>query len=277
MMQYKITEGDNGGFAAALIDGELFTITDTHPAYGEICSRLRSGDETVRELFDLATAVASKFEVLTDRVTVLGGRLYFDGDVVHNALADQVLRFLDEGRTDWQPLVRFFEKASQNPVAHSREQLFDWLTKFDFAITDDGNFIAYKGVRSDGKGGYESISSGPGIVNGVPMNGHLGNNPGDIVTIARGRVVADPTIGCAVGLHAGTWEYASTFGSGATLTVSINPRDVVSVPTDCNSQKIRTCRYTVLDVTEGPISEAWTDAPEDDDEYGDIHEMFRTL
>ncbi len=50
-----------------------------------------------------------------------------------------------------------------------------------------------------------------------------------------------------------TWDYASTFGP-KTLIVSVNPRDVVSVPKDCGYQKLRTCRYTVLDAVRNPLA-----------------------
>jgi hypothetical protein len=36
--------------------------------------------------------------------------------------------------------------------------------------------------------------------------------------------------------------------------VSVNPRDVVSVPKDCGYQKLRTCRYTVLDAVRNPLA-----------------------
>jgi len=272
-MRYSITSTENGEFAAAIIDGDLFTAHDTHPGYSTIVQKLRDGDESVSNDFDATKAVAARFERLTDRVTVGGGNLFFDGDAVDNALTRQVLRFLDEGVEDWQPLVNFFEKASANPNEHSRDQLFDWLGRFDFAITPDGDFIAYKGVRKTADG-FESISRGPAVVDGIPVNGAVPNNPGSVVEIARSRVVHDPATGCASGLHAGTWDYASGFAQGATLTVKINPRDVVSVPTDCGWQKIRTCRYTVIEVTETAIARAFVD-DDDEDVYGpsDIHEV----
>lgn len=64
----------------------------------------------------------------------------------------------------------------------------------------------------------------------------------------RSQVTADSGIGCSAGLHVGTWDYAVTFLGHDTpvLAVLVSPRDVVSVPTDCDAQKMRVCRYQVL-------------------------------
>ncbi len=76
----------------------------------------------------------------------------------------------------------------------------------------------------------------------------------------RSKVDDDTSAGCSTGLHAGTYRYASGFAQGRLLTVEINPRDVVSVPTDSDYQKIRTCRYTVVGVTEVEYTEpTWDD------------------
>ena len=56
------------------------------------------------------------------------------------------------------------------------------------------------------------------------------------------------------------------------LIVEIDPADVVSVPSDCNCQKLRTCKYTVVAKYDGPLPEHYTkDAasaydPQDDSE-----------
>lgn len=221
-------------------------------------------DPAVLDLFNLAKAVSERFSRLTERVSTANGRLYFDGDEVANALAAQVIRFLDEGVDDWQPLVNFFEKVEANPNEHSREQLYRWLDRHDFTITPSGDFVGYKGVGND----LKSIHSGPGIVDGVPMNGRLPNNPGSMVEIARSAVHHDPSVGCSTGLHVGTHGYASSFGA-VCLEVHVNPRDVVSVPTDCGDQKVRCCRYLVVGQVEAAYDSAYIESDEDDDSFED--------
>lgn len=266
---------DNGSKTlAAVIDGDVHIINDTHPNFAKVFEQVFETqtltEAELLELFDLAREVTRRFESLSERVKVSGGTLYFDGDPVHNALTQQVKRFLDEG-LDFKPLIAFFEKVQNNPSEHSREQLFEWLERHRFTITSDGNFIAYKGVTEGTDGVYKSISRGTAISDGVQHNGQIPQSVGSVVEMPRSQVQFDPQVGCSVGLHAGTWSYARGFSRGAVLEVLIDPRDVVSVPTDCDAQKIRTCRYKVADVTTIERDAAWYGGYDDpaDDEYDD--------
>ena len=226
--------------------------------------------QALLDLFDISVAVQKRLEPLSERISVANGRVYLDGDEVENALTRQIVRFLEEGVDDWEPLVEFFENVQANPNAHSRSQLFEWLDRRDFTIDDSGCIIGYKGVTSN----LKSIHSGPGIVNGVRQTGQLDNSPGNTVEMARSQVTSDPTLGCHIGLHVGTYEYAASFGHKV-LKVQVNPRDVVSVPTDCDAQKMRCCRYVVLEETASKVDSAYwqptavadDDWYEDDDDY----------
>lgn len=245
------------------------TVNDDHPNYASVIEILHDEYASLEDVFtqvDLATAIGAKFEPLSERVSVAHGRLYFDGDEVNDSVAEHILRFLDENVDDWQPLVAFMENVAANPNEHSREQLYDWLHDRAFTISPAGEIIAYKGVVAKGDGTYVSVNSGPAIVNGEAVNGQVPNNPGYVVEIARSKVEHDPATGCSTGLHAGTWAFAESFARGAVLKVLINPRDVVSVPTDCDAQKIRVCRYLVADVIGRPVSTPVDACDEDYDE-----------
>jgi len=43
-------------------------------------------------------------------------------------------------------LVKFWKWLMRNPDTHIRESLFDFLSKYNFTINDEGYFMAYKGV-----------------------------------------------------------------------------------------------------------------------------------
>lgn len=262
----KVESGEQAS-VTAFVPGapRPYTADNTHPNFDRIVAGLKAvpQDEGVIELFDVAETVSTIFEKLSERLAVKDGNIYFDGDLIDNALTQQVVRFLNEDVEDWRPLVYFFENVQQNPQEHSREQLYRWLACRDFTITEDGFFVGYKGVTPD----LKSINSGPGIVNGEAVNGHLDNSPGNVVEIARSLVHHDPSVGCSTGLHVGTFAYARGFGS-TVLKVVVNPRDVVSVPTDCGDQKVRVCRYEVEDVVEVPITDAF-DYDSDPYDYDD--------
>lgn len=249
----KIGTGEGEGNVVAFIPGDPMPLAahSSHPNYDKIIGLLEGKIEAIaaddfRGLFDVGRAVAARFKELSERVTVKGGHVYFDGDEIDSSLTRTILRFMDEGVEDWRPLVAFFENVQQNPNGHSRQQLYDWLNARDgVSITEDGEIVAYKGVTGSAEGGYKSVHSGQAIVNGQVVKGQIPNAVGDVITMPRSEVVHDPAASCSRGLHVGTYEYAGSWARGAMLKVIVNPRDVVSVPGDGRGEKIRTCRYKV--------------------------------
>jgi len=255
---YNITKNEGEETSVTVFVGaEQFVATKDHRNFRRILDYLRSGGEDttqIRNLFDLSSAIAGRFQHLSERVAVGNGKVYFDMDPVDNSITEAILRFHEAEVGDFNPLVRFMEKVNQNPLAHSREQLFTWLEKHDFALAEDGDFIAYKGVHGSKPDELESVTSGRAVVNGVPYNGKIPNQPGTVVEMPRSAVVHQPSVACSTGLHAGNWRYASGFAK-TVLAVKINPRDVVSVPSDSNNEKLRVCRYLVLDVVTKPLDD----------------------
>ena len=104
---------------------------------------------------------------------------------------------------------------------------------------------------------------------------------GAVLEMPRNKVDDDKEIGCSYGFHAGTLDYASNFacGNDKLVLVEIDPADVVSIPTDCNFQKLRTCRYKVVSEFERPLTEHVyesrfsTEYDEDIDEEWDADEL----
>jgi hypothetical protein len=273
-LQYSIVSLGDEANITVFANGGVYVAHSSHPNYDTIAAEVLGEPypdaDYVISLFDTSQAVADRFENLSERVTVANGRVYFDGDEVNNALTKQIVRFLQEDLGDWQPLVLFMENVAQNPNEHSREQLYRWLSQHEFPINENGHIVAYKGVTQPDEDGIAwSIHSGRATVNGEVYTGRIPNEIGSVVEMPRLDVHHDPGVGCSTGLHAGTWNYASGFGQGTTLTVAINPRDVVSVPTDCEDQKVRVCRYYVEDVVTDPYYSAYTGSDEYDDEYDD--------
>lgn len=271
MSKYNLVSDGTNASVTVFEDGDMLVANSDNPNWEQIVEALLVG-EPVADLINLVQAVAKKFERLTTRVSISGDQVYFDGDPVNNTLTAQIVRFLNEG-WDFEGLVNFYEKIAANPSAHSRDQLYTWLEAHNFTIDKDGFILMYKGVRDNGDGTYGSIHAGPAIVNGQEVNGYVPQTIGDTVEFPRSKVNADPSQGCSTGLHASNFAYARSFTTGAVLTVSVDPADVVSVPTDCNAQKVRVCRYTVRGVTTYEIPEAsveWDEQEDEDEELVDI-------
>jgi hypothetical protein len=120
-----------------------------------------------------------------------------------------------------------------NPSRRAVQELYSFLEHKAMPLTPDGNFLAYKGVREDYTDWY---------------SGNFSNKVGETLEMVRNNVCDDAQVGCSHGFHAGSLDYAESFGNGGQLmVVEIDPQDVVSVPNDCDCQKLRTCKYKVVD------------------------------
>lgn len=261
-LKYTIVGTEEGSNITVFVEGHQPQVAhSSHPNYDQIVAGAIAQDESVIDLFDVSKMVAEKFEKLSERVSVANGRLYFDGEEVDNSLADQVVRFMDEGVEDYKPLVNFFENVQNNPNEHSRNQLYPWITEQNITITPDGLMVGYKGVERDAEGNLVSRTSGTAISNGVKITGRIPNPIGAVVEMPRTAVMHNPQADCDAGLHVGSFEYAKGYGT-VVVEVHVNPRDVVSVPDA--SWKLRTCRYTVVGEIEVPYESAFVSVMDDE-------------
>lgn len=254
-MKYNLVQLGDMANLTAVIDGEMYVASQDHPSWHLILQKVLDDDESVVNIFNPIKEVSKRFTAISDRVSVKDNRVFFDGDPVDNALTQHIIAAMNADE-DFLSLVNFYEKLATNPQVESREQFYRWIQATGgLTITPDGDVVAYKGVKrivtaDDEKSEFEfqSINSGTAIVNGVVKTGQIPQSIGSIVEMPRSEVTFDPDTSCSTGLHAGTYEYAKTYGN-VVLKVVINPRDVVSVPTDASNQKVRVCRYVNLEET----------------------------
>lgn len=276
--QYNLV-GDSRGQTLTLIfsDGSIQPVSSSHIEFTRILGYIvdtlpveEIDEDHIRKMVDISGEVASRLTVLSERVSVQGSNVLFDGDKIESSIADHILRLLrSDDERGWRPLVNFLEKIATNPDRESRDSLYTWLSVNNFTLTQEGDFVAYKGVQII-DGVSHSISSGTAFVDGVEVTGFIPNPLGAVVTMPRATVETDRSVGCSTGLHAGVYEYAKNFSQGRVVTVHINPRDVVSVPSDCSSQKLRVSRYVVSEETEEvytipTIAYVQDDVPGDDE------------
>ena len=256
-----------------LQDGTVRTIASTNPRFADVRDYLfntpdNEVDRTeLLKLVDAGPETIKGIQKLSTRVSYHGGSLFFDGDPLDNAISNHIANMIKQNDERYDGFVLFLENLATNPSKRARQQLFTWVKQANLTITKDGRFLAYKGVRNvvDNR----SISSGVEKVwvDGVEYVGSIPNPIGAVIEMARSEVNDDKDVACSKGLHAGTHGYAVGFGQKL-LLVAINPRDVVSVPRDSSFQKLRVCRYEVLDLAHGQIedtsykgSHRWDGAP----------------
>lgn len=241
---------ENGSSLTVYVNGNLHTITDDHPSFDQVVDGLAAGTLDESEVENLVTGsrtavVADHLRQLTDHVSFDGTDVLFDGEPVVKPIAEHIRRSLSAGTRDWKPLARFMERLAKNPSRVSRTQLYSWLQAAGLTIIEDGRFVAYKYLTTDGT----SVRTGPGIVDGEHMVGHLPNRVGSMIEMDRSSVDDDRDNSCSVGLHVGTYGYATSCpGNHLIATVLVDPADAVSVPREDDRQKMRTCKYEVARV-----------------------------
>jgi hypothetical protein len=235
-----------------VIDGKAHTMNNNHPAWMQAKKALAEEEwEKLGELFNVAKAVEDYLDEEAN-IEVKDSTVYFQGEALHNVVVDKILKFMSEG-APFKPLVKFLGKLMDNPSRRAVNELYTFLEHKNMPITPEGNFLAYKGVNSEFKDFY---------------TGKFSNKVGDVLEMTRNRVCDDATVGCSDGFHAGSYEYAKGYASngGNLMVVEIDPANVVSVPTDCECQKLRTAKYKVVGHYET------IDAPPMDDGYNDEYD-----
>lgn len=220
-----IIQGNN---VTVVIGNTPHTISKTHLTYQRVIDAIKAGDwETVKDVIEPKKVVLNYGQ---GRVSIKGETLYWDGQEFHNALATRMISMLQEGFTI-EPLVNFMENLQENPSYRSVNELYGFLEKNNLPITSDGCFLAYKRVRDD----YKDCHSGT-----------MDNSPGMVLQMPRNKVDDNQNNTCSYGLHFCSEQYLKHFSGARTVIVKINPRDVVSIPTDYDNSKGRACRYEVV-------------------------------
>lgn len=220
-----------GSMISVFIDGKSHFVGSTDGAFADLKEHLK-GEHDVEVIRNLVDKKAFVTKVTEGLVTVTDQEVLYKGEPVHSALTQKLLTLVAEG-FDVRPWARFMDNLMQNPSYKSREALFKFLDKWMAPITEDGCFLAFKNVRHN----FKDIHSGT-----------FDNSPGTIVSMPRDQVDDDSNRTCSAGLHAAATSYLKHFyaNGSKTVVVKINPRDVVAVPYDYDSAKMRVCQYEVL-------------------------------
>lgn len=220
------------GRIAATINGQSYTIDNDHPKYKQALDAIRAKEwDKFVDLVNITKQVNSYLS--NSGVSVVDGAVTYNGEVIHNTLTKRILAFMKDG-LPYEPLIKFLENLMQNPSHRAVNELYDFLEAGELPITEDGQFLAYKNVRST----YMDIHSGT-----------FRNMVGDVCEMPRYRVDEDKDRTCSSGLHFCSIKYLPSFSDsngGKTMIVKINPKDVVSIPSDYQNTKGRCSRYEVV-------------------------------
>lgn len=232
-----------GNNITVVIGNKPHTISKTHITYNKVLDAIKAGDwEIVQDVIEPKKVVLNYGK---GNVSVQGETLYWKGKELHTGLAVRMITMLQEG-FPIEPMVNFMENLYQNPSHRAVTELYGFLEKNNLPITPDGHFLAYKKVRAN----YLDVHSGT-----------MDNSVGQVVEMERHEVNDNKDVTCSTGLHFCGQSYLNHFSGERTVIVKINPRDVVSIPTDYNEAKGRACRYEVIGEIGGEDVDKAFDAP----------------
>ena len=263
-------------------DGKPYTLRSDHPNF--VLARQAIFDARYEDLGDLIDIKKSVENFVEGDIEVKDELVYYKGHRLHGVVVDKLLEMLRMGMRDSAPLVNFIQRLQSNPSANSVNELYSFLSYKSLPTTPEGKVLGYKGVQSDywsNTGNADTI-----VVQGETNARHqIYNGVGETIEIARRCVDDNKDNHCSYGLHIGSYDYADSWAGsdGKLLIVEFDPEDAVSVPTDCDFQKLRVCKYKVVaDITDTrkeidkPVYEAnkpiyGSDSDEDDhyDDYND--------
>ena len=242
------------GTMTIVVDNQSYTIGYDHPNYLAIKECVNNNDaENIVALMDIPSAIENYAE---GKVSVTDGVLRYEDEEIHNTLTDRIMSMMRDGFA-FEPMVKFLANVLENHSNRAVQELYTFLENKNLPITEDGCFLAYKAVTDDYKDKWTR---------------QIDNSVVETVSMPRRKVNDNCGMGCSDGLHCGALEYVEGYRSehsgDRVVIVKVNPKDVVSVPTDCECQKVRTCEYQVIADYEGPLEslihkgedgEAWTE------------------
>ena len=177
-------------------------------------------------------------------VDLENNKVFYDGKILPQSLVTKILSIVRDG-LPIKHFEEFWKRLQKNPSSVAVNELMDFLSYRELPLTEDGCFLAYKGVENNFwsvQGNTETT-----VLQGeVDAQGHILNTVGSIIEVLRRDVDDDRANECSTGLHVGSKDYAVGWGNKV-VVVKVDPADVVSVPKDCAFQKCRVCRYEVVD------------------------------
>jgi len=206
--------------------------------------------EDVGKLLDIKGAIEDFVE---GDVEVRDEVVYYKGKHrLHGVVVDKLLEMLRSGMKDSTPITNYISRLMKNSSSNSVDQLYTFLGYKSLPITPDGKVLGYKGVQGDywsSTGNADTI-----VVQGETNSRHqILNEVGATIEVARRCVDDNKDHHCSFGLHVGSYDYANNWAreDGKLLLVEFDPQDAVSVPTDCEFQKLRVSKYKVVaDITD---------------------------
>lgn len=217
-------------------NGESAVWSINHPDFAEVenLCQINAWAE-VQVLHNAAKAI------LTNDVAVEDNLLNVAGVIVDlSSTKNPVFQFIELLRqkgvidTEIERIKPFLKNMFENPFIDAVTEIYDYCKAMDFEITDDGCFLAYKNVRED--------------LGSIFDHGKTKHVIGEYTE--EKMYDTNREHHCSAGLHFCSKGYLTCYPGQTTIIVKINPKDVVSIPTDYHFMKGRCRKYMTVGILE---------------------------
>ncbi len=225
-----------------VLNNTPYTINPDHINYDHILHELKydQNEEVLLELVNVQQSLEQYFEETLLDIDLEAGIIKFQGNEVNTSLSRRILDMYKNG-FNVQPMINFMTNLYQNPSQQAIDELYTFLEYGKLPITEDGHFLAYKRVNND----YTSI-----------FDNRTDNSIGATVSMPRDLVDNRSHRTCSTGLHLCSHEYLPSYAAGTKVVIlKVDPKDIVSIPSDYNNTKARACKYVVVGELNKPQTE----------------------
>ena len=262
---------DGQGHWTVTLNGQPHLFDPSHPHYTSLVQCVHAGDAD--EFVNLLNTGLVVEDWSEGDFKFRDGLLYFEDEQVAKDPTNRIVECLQQGFPH-QFMMNYLTNLYDNVSERAVQESYKWSSHKGLPITEDGMLVGYKGVRPyagetiQGKNG--EIKEGDLV--DIYTGNSFRNNVGDTASMKRRQVCDDHTQGCNTGLHVGTYDYACDWAgnTGVVVLVKFNPKDIVSVPSDCNCEKMRVSSYEVISIAREQLEEPVYS----EDEYYDDQEDY---
>ena len=248
---------DGQGHWTVTLNGQPHLFDPSHPHYTSLIQCVHAGDAD--EFVNLLNTGLQVENWSHGDFEFAEGILLFEGEQVAKDPTNRIVECMQKGFPH-EFMLNYLTNLYDNVSERAVQESYKWSSHKGLPITEDGMLVGYKGVRTyagetiQGKNG--EIKEGDLV--DIYTGNSFRNNVGDTASMKRRQVCDDHTQGCDSGLHVGTYDYACNWAgnTGVVVLVKFNPKDIVSVPSDCNCEKMRVSSYEVISVAREQLEEA---------------------
>lgn len=214
--------------------GRGFTVGNDNANFDELRRMLANGIHDVEKLALLADPRVAVAAASNGLCQVVGNSVIYEGAPLHNVWVDKILSF-QKHDLPFEPIMLALSDLQKNPTEKARFRLPVFVEQSKLGFLPDGRIVALKGVNDN----YTDCHTG-----------RFDNKVGQVLEMTREKVDNDPDMECSSGFHLGAYDYVKNYYGGVGRRIMLCafwPRDVVAVPRDYNGQKMRVCKYEVID------------------------------